>query len=188
VAESGTRNSASARHISATPSWLDNEELAHQRVDPARSAAPFTQFMYQCGGQRSRQPRHVLVQARLRDECRDAFGLRTAQRSRDGVKGRAGCGRIGHCASRSVQAETRSGAHCRNPCAALAPCSWPETAKTGVLRAASPCYAARPCPSSVTRRMSDSPFYDVLPALPPAAAEKSCAPDDRRCRPCAALR
>jgi len=43
VAVSGMRSSASARHISATPSWLEERELVHQRIDAAGRRAPLAQ-------------------------------------------------------------------------------------------------------------------------------------------------
>ena len=63
VAASGMRSSASARHISATPSWLDSVVFAHQSLHQA-GRRPFAQGRHQ-------PSRHRL---RLLDDRRRQFG------------------------------------------------------------------------------------------------------------------
>ena len=89
VSSSGMRSSASARHISATPSWLDS---AYSWISP--STPPDGVFSRSCLDQPRRQRRgRACVRAggrrRLLDQRRQAFGLGPAPSRRDGGPERA---------------------------------------------------------------------------------------------------
>ena len=113
VAASGMRSSASARHISATPSCERQRELLQQALHQpgaAGRALALAQRLRQPPRQRLRGHALRLVHARLGQQRRQGLGLGTAVGRGDGLaqrrarqrRGEDGCVRFGQSSARSV--------------------------------------------------------------------------------------
>ena len=173
VARSGMRSSASARHISATPSWVESE-YSRMRPSTRPGAGLGAQLLDQIAGHRAgRLGLARWRQRRLGEQQRQAFGLGPASRSGDPRHAKRLCG--ADIARQRAGMERALGRH------ALASHRSARRARPRSIAAISPCLASqcgdRPMPSAAAFRRALQFVVDLdadrggTPLLPSDASQ-----------------